>query len=116
MRRRPQPRKEGAEQPAGPALSNPYARAAQKVTRLWTWGPQVYTTAYEQNAVRGRAPDGPWGTLVQEPRALWPDTLRVAADGYLWFSVNQLRRQARFHEGQDQRQMPSVLFRTRIDG
>jgi sugar lactone lactonase YvrE len=47
---------------------------------------------------------------------LWPDTLSVARDGHLYFTANQLHRQARYHEGKDLRQQPYVLFRIRVDG
>ena len=50
------------------------------------------------------------------PRLLWPDTLSVAADGYLYIMANQLHRQAQFHGGKDLRRKPYTLFRVRIDG
>ena len=46
---------------------------------------------------------------------LWPDTLSVAADGYLYMICNQLHRQPKFHFGNDLRKKPYVLFRTPID-
>ena len=53
---------------------------------------------------------------MHDPRALWPDTLSLAADGYLYFTANQLHRQPGFHGGRDLRQKPYVLFRIKIDG
>ena len=73
---------------------------------------RLYATNYEQNAVLRRSPDGRFETLVHDPRVLWPDTLSVARDGYLYFTANQLHRQARYHEGKDLRQKPYVLFRS----
>jgi sugar lactone lactonase YvrE len=46
---------------------------------------------------------------------LWPDTLSLATDGYLYVTANQLHRQARFHKGRDLRRRPYTLFRVRID-
>jgi sugar lactone lactonase YvrE len=46
---------------------------------------------------------------------LWPDTLSLAADGYLYVTANQLHRQARYHSGRDLRRKPYSLFRIRID-
>jgi len=43
-------------------------------------------------------------------------TFSVASDGYLYFTANQLHRQAQFHNGVDQREKPYSLFRVRIDG
>ena len=76
---------------------------------------RIYATNYEQNAVLRRLPDGTFETLVHDPRALWPDTLSVARDGHLYFTANQLHRQARYNEGRDLRQKPYVLFRVPID-
>lgn len=76
---------------------------------------RIYAGDYERNSIRQRQTDGEWKTIAHDPRILWPDTLSVAADGYLYFTVNQLHRQAQFHEGQDQRVKPYTLFRVRID-
>lgn len=76
---------------------------------------RVYAGDYERNSIRRRGSDGEWVTIAHDPRILWPDTLSVAADGHLYFTANQLHRQSQFHEGEDQREKPYVLFRIRID-
>ncbi|UPJ67112.1 major royal jelly family protein [Bradyrhizobium sp. 191] len=76
---------------------------------------RIYAGDYERNSIRQRQGDGEWRTIAHDPRILWPDTLSVASDGYLYFTANQLHRQAQFHEGQDQRVKPYTLFRVRID-
>ena len=76
---------------------------------------RVYVSDYEHNAILRRLPDGRYEALVHDPRILWPDTLSVAKDGYLYFTANQLHRQGRFHGGKDLREKPYALFRTRID-
>jgi len=77
---------------------------------------RVYAGDYEHDSIRVRETSGAWRTIVHDPRVLWPDTLSVAADGYLYFTANQLHRQALFHRGADRRRKPYVLFRTRIAG
>jgi sugar lactone lactonase YvrE len=76
---------------------------------------RVYAGDYEHNSIRRMTPDGQWRTIAHDPRILWPDTLSVARDCYLYFTANQLQRQAMFHEGRDLRRKPYVLFRLRID-
>jgi sugar lactone lactonase YvrE len=76
----------------------------------------VYLTDYEHNAIRRWSSSVEVQTLVHDPRVLWPDTLSLASDGYLYFSANQVERQAVFHNGQDLRQKPYVLFRVKVDG
>jgi len=78
-------------------------------------GGNLYLTDYEHNAVLRRGVDGQYETLVYDPRALWPDTLSLAKDGYLYFTANQLHRQAQFHRGKDLRHKPYALFRVKVD-
>ena len=75
---------------------------------------RIYTTDYEHNAIRRVDLKGQQETIVCDPRVLWPDTLSLAADGYLYFTCNQLHRQARFNAGVDKRQKPYVLFRVKV--
>jgi sugar lactone lactonase YvrE len=75
----------------------------------------IYSTNYEHNAILLRRPDREWETVAHDPRLLWPDTLSLAADGYLYVTANQLHRQARYQKGRDQRRKPYTLFRVRID-
>jgi sugar lactone lactonase YvrE len=76
---------------------------------------RVYVTNYEHNAIMRRNPDGEWETIVHDPRLLWPDTLSLASDGYLYVTANQLHRQARFHNGRDMRRKPYTLFRIKVN-
>jgi sugar lactone lactonase YvrE len=75
----------------------------------------IYATNYEHNSIMGRRLGGAWETVVHDSRLLWPDTLSLATDGYLYVTANQLHRQARFHKGRDLRRRPYTLFRVRID-
>jgi sugar lactone lactonase YvrE len=79
---------------------------------------RIYITDYEHNAIRRRLPSAMAGsaeTLVFDPRVLWPDTLSIASDGYLYFTANQLHRQPGFHNGNDLREKPYSLFRIAVD-
>ena len=75
----------------------------------------IYCTNYEHNAILRRSPDMHWETVTHDPRLLWPDTLSLASDGYLYVTANQLHRQARFHKGRDLRQKPYTLFCVHVD-
>lgn len=74
----------------------------------------VYVTAYEHSAVLKRAADGTWSTVLHHPRALWPDTLALAADGHLYVSNNQLPRAPLFNGGQDSRVTPYEIVRVAV--
>ncbi|GFZ73994.1 Uncharacterized protein ALO70_02248 [Pseudomonas amygdali pv. eriobotryae] len=75
----------------------------------------VYAGDYEHNAIRKRLPSGNWQTVAHDPRMLWPDTLSIGPDGYLYFIVNQLHRQAGFNSGHDKRAKPYSLLRVKVD-
>ncbi|MBK8174261.1 MAG: gluconolaconase [Rhodospirillales bacterium] len=75
---------------------------------------RLYATDYENNSVRRRLVDGSWETVAHDPRLLWPDSLSIGADGYLYVTANQLHRQPQFNGGQDLREKPYVLFRLQV--
>ena len=77
---------------------------------------RVYLSDYEHDAVRRRMTSGEIETLVHDPRVLWPDTLSLAANGYLYFTANQIERGPTFNNGRDLRKKPYVLFRVKVDG
>ncbi len=54
-------------------------------------------------------------TLVHDPRLLWPDTMSLSDDGYLYVTANQLNRQPTMHDGKDFRVKPYSLFRIKVD-
>jgi len=76
----------------------------------------IYSTNYEHNAIlRLRHSDKIWETLAYDSRLLWPDTLSLATDGYLYVTANQLHRQARYNNGKDLRVKPYVIFRIQVN-
>lgn len=74
----------------------------------------IYVGDYENNSIRKISDDGKIKTIVHSPYILWPDTLTIGKDGYLYYIVNQLHRQPQYHYGRDLRQKPYSLFRTYI--
>ncbi len=76
---------------------------------------RIYVTNYEDNAILRRLPNGMYETIVHDSRVLWPDTLSLASNGYLYFTANQLHRQPNFHNGKDLREKPYSVFRIKVD-
>ena len=77
---------------------------------------RVYVTEYEKRGVERRLPDGRYEQVVEgDPRIVWPDTMSVANDGYLYVTSNQLNRQKDYHNGHDLRVKPYLLMRIKID-
>lgn len=74
---------------------------------------RLYAGDYEHDAVR-RYADGQWETIAEGPAIAWPDTFSVGTDGYLYFTANQLNRQAVFNGGHDGRVQPYHIYRIAI--
>jgi sugar lactone lactonase YvrE len=107
-------------------LRDPAATDAQIAAAIQDLGPKapsdglseddkgnLYAGDYEHGSIR-RFAAGKWTTIAQDPKIKWPDTLSIGTDGYLYFTANQLYRQAPFHEGRDLRRQPYQLLRIRI--
>lgn len=77
---------------------------------------RLYLTDWEHNAIVVRNSDGQYKVLVGDPQILWPDTLSLAPDGRLYFTANQLHRQAKFNNGVDKRVKPYLLLSVQTDG
>jgi sugar lactone lactonase YvrE len=78
----------------------------------------VYLSDIEHNAIHRMLPDkGQAGieTIAHDPRMLWPDTLSLAHDGYLYFTANQIERQPVHTGGPDLRDKPYVIFRIKVN-
>jgi sugar lactone lactonase YvrE len=78
----------------------------------------LYLSDYEHNAIHARDASGQNDrVLVADPRMIWPDTLSATgADGYLYFTANQLNRQKNYHNGKDLRKQPYAIFRFPTQG
>jgi sugar lactone lactonase YvrE len=77
---------------------------------------RIYASNYEQGAILVRQPGGEWEALVHRADLVFVDTLSVAADGHIYYTVNQVHRQPAFQGGTDLRERPYALMRTPIEG
>lgn len=81
----------------------------------------VYSTAPASGSILKITPNPKFAngvevtTLVHDPRLLWPDTLSLSDDGYLYVTANQLYNQPSMHNGQDLRRKPYALYRVKVD-
>ncbi len=75
---------------------------------------RVYCTQPETNSISRRLPNGLFETLVQDDRLLWPDTMSLPGNGYLYVTSNQLNRTKGYNYGKDLRKKPYSLFRIKV--
>lgn len=77
----------------------------------------IYAGNLEDNSMEILNPaNGTVSVLSRDPRYGWIDTLAVATDGYIYFTVNQLFRSPSYYPGTDRRLKPFVLFRAKMPG
>ena len=74
----------------------------------------VYLTDYEHNAIKRRSPTGQYETIVSGPQFIWPDSIAFGPDGYMYFTADQLNRQAKYHNGKDLRVKPIPLYQVSV--
>jgi sugar lactone lactonase YvrE len=81
----------------------------------------IYSTAAPSGSILKISPNSAFATgvevttLVHDPRLLWPDTMSLSEDGYLYVTANQLYNQPSMHSGKDLRRKPYVLFRVKVN-
>jgi sugar lactone lactonase YvrE len=81
----------------------------------------VYSTAPASGSILKIGPNPHFANgvevtaLMHDPRLLWPDTMSLSDDGYLYVTANQLFAQPSMNYGKDLRHKPYVLFRIKID-
>lgn len=76
---------------------------------------RIYMTQYEHNAITRRLPSGLYETVAHQPNLLWPDTMPVAGDNYLYVISNQLHCLKDYNNSKDLREKPYLLFRVKIN-
>ncbi|MFT3739271.1 MAG: L-dopachrome tautomerase-related protein [Breznakibacter sp.] len=74
----------------------------------------VYLTTSESYSISYLAPDGELHTLVEDPRLLWPDSLGIGTDGYLYFTCSQLQRLPQWNNGEDKTEYPYRVFKVKL--
>ena len=75
---------------------------------------RLYYMDMEQNGIFRRASDGRIQAVVVDPRLMWPDTMVIGTDEYLYVTTSQHDRRPEFHDGEELRQQPYGLFRVYV--
>ncbi len=74
----------------------------------------IYFSAYEQQALVRRKPDGTYQTLVHSPLLGWPDGMFATPDGWLYVTLGQWNRLPGFNGGTDLRRPPYYVVRLKL--
>ena len=74
----------------------------------------IYLTSSLDYSIKRYTPEGRIETVVQDSRLIWPDSLGVGSDGYLYFSCAQVNRLPQWNEGEDKATYPYEVYRVKI--
>lgn len=74
----------------------------------------IYLTTSLDYTIKYLSPDGKLHTLVQDSRLLWPDSLGIGTDGYLYFSCAQMQRDPQWNDGMDRRELPYHIYKVKL--
>lgn len=74
----------------------------------------IYLTNSLDYSIRRVTPDGKIELVVQDPRLLWPDSLGVGADDYLYFSCAQMHLLPQWNGGEDKVKYPFEVYRIKV--
>lgn len=74
----------------------------------------IFLTTSTDYTVKYLSPDGTLHTLVQDSRLLWPDSLGIGSDGYLYFSCAQLSREAQWNQGVNRTELPYQVYKVKL--
>jgi sugar lactone lactonase YvrE len=74
-------------------------------------GGKLYFTSLEHSSIIVRRPNGGFETLTRDPRIVWPDSIDLARNGWLYLVSNQINRMPLFNDGKDMRRPPYYLLR-----
>lgn len=74
----------------------------------------IYLTSSLDYSIKRWSPDGKIETVVQDSRLIWPDSLGIGSDGYLYFSCAQVNRLPQWNAGIDKTSFPYEVYRVKI--
>lgn len=74
----------------------------------------IYLTSSIDYSIKYVDAEGILHTLVQDKRLLWPDSLGIGTDGYLYFTCAQINMEAAWHSGENKIQYPFQVYRVKL--
>jgi len=74
----------------------------------------LYFTDFENSTVWRRTPKGTIEKVVHDTRLVWPDSLWIGADGFLYITSSQFNQLAQFNKGSDLRSKSYQIYRYKL--
>jgi len=74
----------------------------------------IYLTNSELYSIRYLTPEGKIKVLVKDKHLLWPDSMGIGGDGYLYISCSQLQKLPAWNQGVDKTRYPYTAYRIKL--
>mgnify|MGYP003574964588 CR=1 FL=1 len=74
----------------------------------------IYLTTSLDYSIRRLTPEGSLEMVVQDSRLIWPDSLGIGSDGYLYFSCAQMQLLPNWNNGEDRVEYPFQVYRVKV--
>ena len=74
----------------------------------------IYLTTSEKYAISYLTPKGQLKVLVSDRNLIWPDSMGIGGDGYLYVSCSQLQQLPHWNNGKDRTQYPYRAYRVKL--
>ncbi|RZM03790.1 MAG: gluconolactonase, partial [Pedobacter sp.] len=74
----------------------------------------IYLTNSPDRTIQYVSQDGKLHTLIQDDRLIWPDSLGIGTDGYLYLSASQMNRLPKYNKGEDKVDYPYRIYKVKL--
>jgi hypothetical protein len=74
----------------------------------------IFLSDSPNHAITYVSPDGKLHQLVRYLRIIWPDSMGISPDGYLYFSCSQMNRLPKFNNGLDKTAYPYCVYKVKL--
>lgn len=74
----------------------------------------IYLTTSEGYSISYLTPDGQLKVLVKDKNLLWPDSMGIGTDGYLYVSCSQLQLLSTWNNGENKTKYPYKAYRVQL--
>jgi sugar lactone lactonase YvrE len=74
----------------------------------------IYLSDSPDHAIQYVTPNGKVHVLVKDSRIIWPDSMGIGSDGYLYFSCSQMNRLPKYNNGKDMVEYPYRVFKVKL--
>lgn len=74
----------------------------------------VFLTDSADKEIRYVTPAGEVKTLVKDERLIWPDSMGIGSDGFLYLTAAQMNRQPRYNGGEDKVEYPYRAYKVEL--